>query len=119
MYLGTSADKHPDKPALIFADRDVVVTYRELEERSNRLAHAFRAWGLKPGDGIAVMLTNEEHFFVTASKDQLRIKFKVGDNPMFRKDFDASTWNSVFSVYQSIGVAVLHYQGTWGSTGGA
>jgi acyl-coenzyme A synthetase/AMP-(fatty) acid ligase len=63
MYLGTSADKHPDKPALIFADRDVVVTYGELEERSNRLAHAFRAWGLKPGDGIAVMLTNEEHFF--------------------------------------------------------
>jgi hypothetical protein len=64
-------------------------------------------------------LTSEEAFFVTAAKDQLRIKFKTGDDPMFRKDFDASTWNSVFSVYQSIGIAVLHYQGTWGSTGGA
>ena len=63
MYLGTSADKHPDKPALIFADRELAVTYRELDERSSRLAHAFRAWGLKPGDGIAVVLTNEEHFF--------------------------------------------------------
>jgi acyl-coenzyme A synthetase/AMP-(fatty) acid ligase len=63
MYLGTSADKHPDKPALIFADRELAVTYRELDERASRLAHAFRAWGLKPGDGIAVVLTNEEHFF--------------------------------------------------------
>jgi len=63
MYLGSSAQRHPDKPALIFADRDVAVTYRQLDERSNRLAHALRAWGLKPGDGIAVVLGNEEHFF--------------------------------------------------------
>ena len=47
------------------------------------------------------------------------MRFRVGDEPMFRRDFDASTWNSVFSVYRSIGIAVLHYQGTWGSTGGA
>jgi len=63
MYLGSSAEKHPDKPALIFADRGLVVTYRQLEERSNRVAHALQAWGLKPGDGIAVVLTNDEHFF--------------------------------------------------------
>ena len=63
MYLGTSADKHPDKPALIFADRELAVTYRELEERSNRLAHAFRAGGLGPGDGIAAGLTNGDDFF--------------------------------------------------------
>jgi len=69
--------------------------------------------------GCSPYLTSEEAFFVLAGKDQLRIRFKTGDNPMFRKDFDASTWNSVFSVYQSIGIAVLHYQGTWGSTGGS
>ena len=63
MYLGTSADRHPDKPAVIFADQDLVITYRQLDERSSRLAHALRAWGLKPGDGLAVVLTNEEHFF--------------------------------------------------------
>ena len=63
MYLGTSAERHPDKAALIFADQDLVVTYRQLEERSNRVAHALASWGLKPGDGIAVVLTNEEHFF--------------------------------------------------------
>jgi long-chain acyl-CoA synthetase len=63
MYLGTSADKHGAKPALIFADRDLTVTYRQLDERSNRVAHALRSFGLKPGDGIAVVLANEEHFF--------------------------------------------------------
>jgi acyl-CoA synthetase (AMP-forming)/AMP-acid ligase II len=51
MYLGSNAAKHPDKPALIFADQDLVVTYGQLDERSNRVAHALRAWGLKPGDG--------------------------------------------------------------------
>jgi len=64
-------------------------------------------------------LLSEEPFFVFAERNQLRIKFKLGDEPTFRKDFDPSTWNSIFSVYQSIGVAVLHYQGTWGSLGGS
>lgn len=63
MYLGTSADQHPDKPALIFGDHDLRVSYRQLEERSNRVAQALHAWGLRPGDGVAVVLGNEEHFF--------------------------------------------------------
>ncbi|HEY8516771.1 MAG TPA: acyl-CoA synthetase [Candidatus Binatia bacterium] len=63
MYLGTRAEQHPDKPALIFADQERTVTYGQLEERSNRVAQALRAWGLRPGDGIAVVLANEEHFF--------------------------------------------------------
>ena len=63
MYLGANADEHPDKRALIFADDGVTVTYRQLEERSNRVAQALHAWGLRPGDGIAVVLANEEHFF--------------------------------------------------------
>jgi acyl-coenzyme A synthetase/AMP-(fatty) acid ligase len=63
MYLGSSADKHPDKAALVFAENDLVVTYGELEQRSNRLAHALRAYRVAPGDGIAVLLANEEHFF--------------------------------------------------------
>jgi acyl-CoA synthetase (AMP-forming)/AMP-acid ligase II len=63
MYIGASAGKHPDKPALIFDQGRPVVTYRQLDERSNRLAQAFRAWGLRPGDAIAALLANEEHFF--------------------------------------------------------
>ncbi len=63
LYLGASAEKHPDKDALIFGDRDLHVTYRQLEERSNRVAQALHAWGLRPGDSIAVVMANEEHFF--------------------------------------------------------
>jgi long-chain acyl-CoA synthetase len=63
MYIGAAADEHPDKLALIFADQGITVTYRELDERSSRVVHALRAFGLRPGDGIAVLLGNEEHFF--------------------------------------------------------
>jgi acyl-CoA synthetase (AMP-forming)/AMP-acid ligase II len=63
MYIGSAADERPDKPALIFADQGITVTYRELDRRSSRIVHAFRDFGLRPGDGIAVLLGNEEHFF--------------------------------------------------------
>lgn len=41
-----------------------IVTYRELDEESNRLAHLFRAAGLRPGDHIALMLENHPLFLV-------------------------------------------------------
>ncbi|NUO99038.1 MAG: AMP-binding protein [Nonomuraea sp.] len=56
----------PDKPAVIMAGSGQVVTYRELEEQSNRLAHAFRAAGLKPGDHVAFMLANHPLFLAIA-----------------------------------------------------
>ena len=40
-----------------------VTTYRELEERSNQLAHWFRKQGLKAGDAIALFLENHPRFF--------------------------------------------------------
>jgi acyl-coenzyme A synthetase/AMP-(fatty) acid ligase len=63
MHLAARAALHPDKPALIFADRGTQISFRELDERSNRLAHAFRTLGLRPGDGVAAVLANEENFF--------------------------------------------------------
>ncbi|GLW06667.1 acyl-CoA synthetase [Microtetraspora sp. NBRC 13810] len=43
-----------------------VLTYRELDEESNRLAHLFRSAGLRPGDHVAFMLENHRLFFVVA-----------------------------------------------------
>jgi acyl-CoA synthetase (AMP-forming)/AMP-acid ligase II len=43
-----------------------VVTYGELEARSNRLAQFFRDVGLKPGDGIAVLVENHPRFLEVA-----------------------------------------------------
>src|SRR5437762_3282391 len=42
---------------------DEVNTYGELEARSNRLAHLFRQWGLRPGEGIALLMGNEARFY--------------------------------------------------------
>ncbi|GAA3468510.1 AMP-binding protein [Nonomuraea roseola] len=66
MHPGAIAAVTPDKPAVIMAGSGQVVTYRELEEESNRLAHLFRAAGLKPGDHIAFMLENHPLFLVIA-----------------------------------------------------
>ena len=43
-----------------------VVTYRELDERSNRLAQLFRARGLAPGDAVAIFMENNERFMEIA-----------------------------------------------------
>jgi long-chain acyl-CoA synthetase len=50
MYPGLQAKTRPDQPAIIMARSGETITYRELDERSNRLAHLLRAAGLKRGD---------------------------------------------------------------------
>ena len=47
---------YPDKAALIDGDR--VVTYRQLDERANRLGHALLGLGLQPQSVVAVMAGN-------------------------------------------------------------
>ena len=47
MYTGTHARLRPVQPAFIMAATGEAVTYRELEARSNRLAHLFREHGLR------------------------------------------------------------------------
>ena len=49
MYPGIHAAEHPDKPAVVMAGSGDVVTYRELDERSNRLAQLWWKQGLRPG----------------------------------------------------------------------
>ncbi len=53
----------PDKPALVCADTGRVVSYRELDDRSNQVAQLFRALGLQSGDHIALMLENQPAYF--------------------------------------------------------
>lgn len=57
------AQNTPDKPAYIMADSGLVVTYLELEESANQIAHLFREIGLKPLDHIAIMMENHHFFF--------------------------------------------------------
>ncbi len=62
MHPYQHAQSRPDHPALIVADTGERLTYRELDESSNRLAHYMRRKGLRPGDRIAVMLRNCAEF---------------------------------------------------------
>jgi len=57
------ARRTPDKPAYIMAGSGETVTYRQLDERSNRIAQMFRARGLKPGDHIAILMENNPRFY--------------------------------------------------------
>ena len=56
LYLDRSARAWPDRPAVLFRDR--VLSYRQLALRSNRLANALRALGLKRGDRVAIVSPN-------------------------------------------------------------
>jgi long-chain acyl-CoA synthetase len=62
-YPGSFARSRPDHPAVILSESGRVVTYRELDERSNRLAHLLRERGLRRGDHIAIFAENHERFF--------------------------------------------------------
>ncbi|QCK86803.1 acyl-CoA synthetase [Phreatobacter aquaticus] len=60
-FIHAAAD--PNKPAYVMAGSGEIVTYGQLEDRSNRIAQFFRAQGLRTGDHIALMLDNNPRFF--------------------------------------------------------
>jgi long-chain acyl-CoA synthetase len=62
MWPGAHAARTPDKPAYIMAGSGAVVTYAELDARSNRLAQLFWTRGLRFGDHIALCLENAPDF---------------------------------------------------------
>lgn len=61
MQIRPHAQAQPDKPAVILYPSGTVVTFGELEARANRLAHYFRAHGLREGDAVAILMENNEH----------------------------------------------------------
>jgi fatty-acyl-CoA synthase len=52
------AEKTPDRLAMVIADTGEQLTYRQLEDGSNRAAQLFRSLGLRPGDRVGVLLRN-------------------------------------------------------------
>jgi long-chain acyl-CoA synthetase len=58
MHPSLHAGRTPDKPALIMASSGEIVTYAQLEARSNQGAHLFRNLGLRRGDMVAIFLEN-------------------------------------------------------------
>jgi fatty-acyl-CoA synthase len=58
--LSTAAIRNGKRVGLI--DELGSLTYRQLDERSNRLANAWRERGLEPGEGVAILARNHRGF---------------------------------------------------------
>lgn len=58
------ARNNPDKPAYIMANTGEIVTYGQLDARSNQAAQLFRSRGLQAGDHIALQMENTPEFMV-------------------------------------------------------
>ena len=63
MHPYIHARNTPDKPAYIMAGSGETVTYRQLDDQSNRIAQLFRSLGLKAGDHVALFLENHPRYF--------------------------------------------------------
>lgn len=63
MHPSVHAARTSEKPAIVMAGSGTVVTYGELEERSNRFAQWLRSIGLKPGDRVALLVENHPRFY--------------------------------------------------------
>ena len=57
-FIDTYASRWPDKPAVVMAGSGEILTYRQLNERSNQFAHAIRGAGLGRGGHVAYLIEN-------------------------------------------------------------
>jgi long-chain acyl-CoA synthetase len=67
MYPGDHARQHPDQPALVMGTSGEQLTFAEFEANANRLAHLYRAAGLRRGDHVALFMENHLRYFETMS----------------------------------------------------
>jgi fatty-acyl-CoA synthase len=58
--LAASAIRHGDQTAII--DERGQLTYRELDDRTNAIANAWREQGLEAGEGVAILVRNHRGF---------------------------------------------------------
>ncbi len=66
MYPGHWAKETPEKSAAIDAQTRETRSYRELDERSNRIARLLHAQGLRRGDHVAIFMENRLAYFDVA-----------------------------------------------------
>jgi acyl-CoA synthetase (AMP-forming)/AMP-acid ligase II len=62
-FPDTYAARTPDKPAVVMTGSGDTLTYRELDEGSNQVAHALRAAGLRRFGHVAFLLENSLTIF--------------------------------------------------------
>ncbi len=63
MHPYLHAQENPDKPAVIMAGSGEIITYGQLDSRSNQIAQLYRSRGLEIGDTVAICMENNPQFF--------------------------------------------------------
>src|SRR4051794_26046781 len=61
-WLADHARETPDKAAMISADTGAAITYRQLNDASNRLAQFLHAKGMRHGGHLALLMENNLDF---------------------------------------------------------
>jgi long-chain acyl-CoA synthetase len=66
MWPAVHAQSDPDKAAYVMASTGEVVTYRQLDDRSNQLAQVLFERGLRFGDHVALLMENNARYLEVA-----------------------------------------------------
>jgi fatty-acyl-CoA synthase len=84
VHFDKSAERWPDRPALIVRQQNVRWTYRELQERVDTFAAGLLALGLTPGDRIGIWSPNNAEWVITQLATAKAGLILVNINPAYR-----------------------------------
>lgn len=62
--IADAARRYPNNPAILYEDQ--AITYRQLHERSNRVANFLAAQGIVRGDVVVLLMENRPEFLICA-----------------------------------------------------
>jgi fatty-acyl-CoA synthase len=84
VHFDKSAERWPDRPALIVRQQNVRWTYSELKERVDAFAAGLLALGLAPGDRIGIWSPNNAEWVITQFATAKAGLIMVNINPAYR-----------------------------------
>src|SRR3954454_2871488 len=84
VHFDKSAERWPDRPALIVRQQNVRWTYRELKEQVDAFAAGLLALGLAPGDRIGIWSPNNAEWVITQFATAKAGLIMVNINPAYR-----------------------------------
>ena len=84
VHFDKSAERWPDRPALIVRQQNVRWTYRELKEQVDAFAAGLLALGLAPGDRIGIWSPNNVEWVITQFATAKAGLILVNINPAYR-----------------------------------
>ncbi|MFO1467569.1 MAG: AMP-binding protein [Steroidobacteraceae bacterium] len=82
--LAATVDRWPDRTALIVGEQSVRWSFREFSDRTSRLAAAFLASGLRPGDRVGIWAPNCAEWVLTQFATAQAGLVLVNINPAYR-----------------------------------